>query len=369
MKMIKKFQVVFYIHVLSFCSVFGQNVGIGTNSPVYKLDVRNGSINTDSAYRIGGNKVLWVNAASNLFVGLGTGNANGAGSFNTIAGNQALFLNTSGSFNTGIGYETLSHNSTGQANTAIGFNTMGSNTTGINNVAVGNVALFSNFTGNGNIAIGYSALYSTMTSELNTVIGCLAGNTYNMGWNNTIVGADADVSFDNQYNSIIIGNAATATDVSKVRIGNSANWSYEAFANWTSISDGQYKKNVRENVPGLDFIMRLRPVTYQMDVTGLSKKFNEGKERGLNESMKKAIAEKEEMRWTGFIAQEVETAAKKTAFDFSGVDKPRNDHGVYGLRYAEFVVPLVKAVQELSKQNEELLRRIEKLESLLKIKN
>jgi len=35
------------------------------------------------------------------------------------------------------------------------------------------------------------------------------------------------------------------------------------------------------------------------------------------------------------------------------------------LRYAEFVVPLVKAVQELKKENEMLLLRIEKLELLL----
>ena len=33
-------------------------------------------------------------------------------------------------------------------------------------------------------------------------------------------------------------------------------------------------------------------------------------------------------------------------FDFSGVDPPKNEKDLYGLRYAEFVVPLVKAVQE-----------------------
>jgi hypothetical protein len=38
---------------------------------------------------------------------------------------------------------------------------------------------------------------------------------------------------------------------------------------------------------------------------------------------------------------------------FSGVDKPQNKYSLYGLRYAEFVVPLVKAVQELSKMNDD----------------
>ncbi len=49
---------------------------------------------------------------------------------------------------------------------------------------------------------------------------------------------------------------------------------------------------------------------------------------------------------TGFLAQEVEAAAKKINYDFSGVDVPKVDGGLYSLRYAEFVVPLVKAVQE-----------------------
>ncbi|MGO8056327.1 tail fiber domain-containing protein, partial [Rhizobium leguminosarum] len=80
------------------------------------------------------------------------------------------------------------------------------------------------------------------------------------------------------------GNVATGTDNSKVRIGNSANWSYEAFANWTNISDGRFKTNIRENVAGLNFIMKLRPVTYQMDVNALSEKFNEARNGTNDES-------------------------------------------------------------------------------------
>jgi hypothetical protein len=49
-----------------------------------------------------------------------------------------------------------------------------------------------------------------------------------------------------------------------------------------------------------------------------------------------------------FIAQEVEEAARALGYDFSGVDAPKNDNDFYGLRYGTFVVPLVKAVQELA---------------------
>jgi len=52
--------------------------------------------------------------------------------------------------------------------------------------------------------------------------------------------------------------------------------------------------------------------------------------------------------------QEVEKAAKDIHYDFSGVDKPKNEKDLYGLRYETFVVPLVKAVQELSKDKKEL---------------
>jgi len=44
------------------------------------------------------------------------------------------------------------------------------------------------------------------------------------------------------------------------------------------------------------------------------------------------------------------------------VDAPKNDKDLYGLRYAEFVVPLVKAVQELSKQNDDKDAKIDSLE-------
>jgi hypothetical protein len=38
---------------------------------------------------------------------------------------------------------------------------------------------------------------------------------------------------------------------------------------------------------------------------------------------------------------------KKTGYVFHGVESPQNEKDHYSIRYAEFVVPLVKAVQEL----------------------
>ena len=69
---------------------------------------------------------------------------------------------------------------------------------------------------------------------------------------------------------------------------------------------------------------------------------------------------KESIRQSGFIAQEVEQAALNVNYEFSGVDAPKNENDFYGLRYAEFVVPLVKAVQELSAENDLLKRQLSK---------
>jgi hypothetical protein len=74
----------------------------------------------------------------------------------------------------------------------------------------------------------------------------------------------------------------------------------------------------------------------------------------------------------GFIAQEVEQAANELNFDFHAVDKPKNANDRYGLRYAEFVPVLVKALQEeeakiraLESENRGLKERLLRLEERL----
>ena len=163
-----------------------------------------------------------------------------------------------------------------------------------------------------------------------------------------------------------LGNTARITASNQVRIGNSSITSIGGQVDWTTLSDGRYKKDIRENVPGLQFINKLKPVTYKINVAGIrnfvkedaESAQNENESSGINSENKSlietSIKEKEKIVYTGFVAQEVEKAAKEIGYDFSGVDAPKDENDYYGLRYAEFVVPLVKAVQELSKQNDEL---------------
>ena len=304
---------------------------------------------------------------------------NHTGNYNTAVGSASLY-NTVSSYNTAIGYFSLFSDNNGFSNTAVGAKALEGTTTGSGNTALGENSLAYNQTGYYNVAVGQNALDKTTTSFYNTVIGWGSASNYDLGYNNTILGANCDGSFDGQYNIIAIGQAVTCTDNNQARIGNSATTSIGGYANWTNISDGRYKKNLKENVQGLAFIMKLRPVTYNLDITGLSKKLNECRGKEMDTQMKAAIAEKEQAVQTGFVAQEVEQAAKETNYAFSGVDKPKTDAGLYGLRYSEFVVPLVKAMQEqqqmieaLKKDNQaqsqmnlQLQKQIDELKALIK---
>jgi hypothetical protein len=161
----------------------------------------------------------------------------------------------------------------------------------------------------------------------------------------------------------------------QVVVGNSSITSFQCAASLTSLSDGRYKKNIKQNVPGLEFINQLQPITYTLDVAGIEEKLNGGRRETNGPDGKavpkltldqNAINESSKVIHTGFIAQDVEAAAKKLAYDFSGVDKPKDpSKSLYGLRYAEFVVPLVKAVQELSSKNDSLTAVVAQLQDSL----
>ena len=368
-----------------------------------------------------GFKSLYLNSigSNNVANGFSALSSNSSGSNNSASGSSSLYANSTGSNNTALGYNSLLNNITGNLNTSVGSTSMQLNVTGSANVGVGYGTLYYNDLGNNNTATGYYASYGNFGGNNNTATGYFAIEagefgiantatgaytiTQNEGHRNiadgaysgegssfynncTLVGYDADHSVTNADNSTALGNGSRITDYDQVRIGNSSITSIGGFVGWTNISDERMKKNVKEDVPGLEFITKLRPVTYNLDVNGIRNFLGEdivvspGTIQSVEANGQKldmpAIPdwnhEKEKINYTGFIAQEVEATAKEIGYDFSGVDKPNNENSLYGLRYAEFVVPLVKAVQELDEmnkdlqtENEDMKIRVERLESLL----
>ncbi|MBK7214947.1 MAG: tail fiber domain-containing protein, partial [Bacteroidales bacterium] len=271
--------------------------------------------------------------------------ATSTGIQNTAVGTESLSLLSSGSLNTVIGYRSAFNTSTGSQNTGLGGNTLLINTTGSNNTALGYIALTSSTTGNLNTAVGSNASGTTSSGFQNTSLGAnsLVNNT--TGSYNTAIGYNTGPNTFNLANTTTLGIDASATATDQVRIGNVFVNSIGGYVNWSNISDGRFKENLSENVPGLSFITQLRPVTYRLNRNAINAYI--GVDAAYKGEVLSGIT-------SGFVAQEVEKAAQQLGYDFSGVDAPKNDKDVYALRYSDFVVPLVKAVQELDDQNSDL---------------
>jgi trimeric autotransporter adhesin len=238
----------------------------------------------------------------------------------------------------------------------VGVQALNKNTSGSNNTATGLQALYLNTSGSNNTAFGLNALFSNVT-----------------GSNNTAVGASADVLASNLNNATALGSNTYVNASNKVVIGsNTAGMVIGGYANWSNLSDGRFKENIQENVPGLDFITRLRPVTYNIN----TKKLDEYIMQLLPDSIR-AIRMKSDEEYdrsknfvqTGFIAQEVEKAAASLGYRFDGVNVPKNSIDTYSISYGQFVMPLVKAVQEQQQQIDHLKKENVEIKQILKQKH
>jgi len=297
----------------------------------------NSTGNKNTAYGI---SALYNNRANSGSVAIGfhamlraDNRTSGRDTYNTAVGYEALMggsatlANNSGQYNTSMGYQSLLNNKGGDWNTGVGSKALVANTSGHGNSALGHYSLYSNTTGYDNVAIGSTSLAYCQT-----------------GYQNTAIGQNAFSTSSNYYNSTAIGYNAQIYASNHIQLGDDyVNW-IGGHAPWTNTSDGRFKRNVEEGVPGLDFILKLRPVTYTWDLKALDRYI--GVPDSISDKSATERAIQEQTLHTGFIAQEVEKAAKASGYDFDGVHHPANEHDPYSLAYGEFVVPLVKAVQE-----------------------
>ena len=380
------------------------------------------NLNTDGSGNTAvGSEALTLNTANyNTAVGRAALALNTTGDGNTGIGNSALIQNSTGANNTAIGYVALAGNTVGRSNVAIGAYALSQNTIRSRLVAIGDSALANNGVGVSfspqaldNTAVGFKALAGNTTGHYNVGVGNYAMVTNTTGWNNSSLGCfamDDLVGYENtacgsgaignatlgNYNCAVgssallgmftgnsntavgyqagppfastgmtnttaIGYNSTVTISNAIVIGTSTNNGLiGGYGNWLNWSDGRYKTGVSENVPGLAFIAKLRPVTYYLDAEkvdrsmGIKQRMDTLPDADQQRWYRDRIREVSTERQTGFIAQEVETAAKEVGFDFAGVHHPVNEQDHYALGYSTFVVPLVKAVQEQQAMIDEL---------------
>ena len=287
---------------------------------------------------------------------------NTSGEDNTANGYQALYSNSIGLYNTASGFQALTNNTEGESNTASGYKALYTNTTGVENTAIGVNALYANQLGaSANTAVGFIALESLTTAIRNTALGGSSGNSYANGDWCTFVGAYSDVSAAGISNASAIGDGAIVNANNKVRLGDASVGVIEGQVAYSWPSDGRFKENVMQDVKGLDFILKLKPVSYNFNRLKFARHVGQ-----FPTPKKEAILiEQSQNRSVGFIAQDVEKIIQQTGFtSFDAVHAPTNETDNYSMGYAEFVVPLVKAVQEL---NEKLILEAENMK--LKIEN
>jgi hypothetical protein len=305
----------------------------------------------------------------NVSIGFSSTRHMNKGSGNVAIGFESMRYTTEALANTALGTKALSNNSAHStfANTAIGNESMYTNS-GRLNTGLGYRSMY-NAGGTANVAIGAEALYTSVSDDPsdpkfgnnNTAVGYHALYENTKGSNNTAIGVEANMSVANLENATAIGAGAIVNASNKVRIGNSDVTVIEGQVPFTVPSDGRYKFNIKEDVPGLSFILKLNPVTYQFDINKFNTNMRAKSVRQVNFSHvnQEAIG----MRRTGFIAQEVEKAAVNSGYDFSGLVKPKTSKDHYSLSYEAFVVPLVKAVQEQQEMIRVLIEEIQTLKS------
>ena len=338
---------------LGINTIGGENVAIGNSALLNNIG---GNSNT----AVGAGSLFFnIHGHSNTGLGAGTLGINQSGDNSTAIGYHALFANTS-SYNTALGSQTFAANTSGINNSGLGYAAGINNTTGSRNNVFGAHSFAANTTGEQNTAIGYQSMNANTTGSFNVALGnsALTGNS--TGTHNTALGYNADVSANNLVNSTAIGYNALVNVSNKVVIGNSSVTSIGGFVNWSNFSDGRFKQNVKEDVPGLLFINKLRPVTYTLNIDAINE-FN-SKDLPAEKKQQAVNADKKNEVFTGFMAQEVEQAARSLNYNFSGIDKPKDEgKQTYALRYSDFIVPLVKAIQEQQKMIDDLKKEVEAL--------
>ncbi len=278
-----------------------------------------------NAWELGGNS----NATSSSFIGTPANVAITLKIGNNVAGKVEPGLSVANTF---WGYEAGKSimPSNGSLNTGLGFKALTSNTTGDENVAVGVNALEDNTIGRLNTAIGTNALVTNDTASCNTALG-----------------AYANIDSDSIQHSTAIGCNAIVAASYQIQLGSGTVTHVTGTGTFNTTSDGRFKTNIREEVSGLAFIQKLRPVVYNFD----TRRFTEFLTQNMPDSLAAHYLADDfgpstAIRQSGFIAQEVEQAAKEVGYNFNGVHVPADSNDNYSLAYAQFVVPLVKGMQE-----------------------
>ena len=212
--------------------------------------------------------------------------------------------------------------------------------------------------GDHNTFVGYSAGTAVAGGTANTFFGTGAGKNIVAGTGCTYIGRDIQGTGANNDFSIGIGDSfsVASNDFSFGKASNVVTNDFDADADWSRSSDIRLKRNIESTTLGLDFINDLRPV-----------KFNWKPSYEVPKEMKSEynVENQKNLDYVshGFIAQEVKEAIDKHGdTTFGGWHLDKLDNETQRVKKNMFIMPLIKAVQELSEENTDLKKRLTALE-------
>lgn len=288
----------------------------------------------------------------------------------TITVNSPKSLNTSGNAELKYVYSSASSAAKNEELTIIGANAMNSALTAGYTTIIGADAAVSGTGYQKTTAIGASALRNG--EHLSSVaVGYWSGPTISstqcvfVGESSGYRNVQGSVLSGKISNSIAIGYNARINGDNEIQIGSQGQTLY-APTIVNIRSDGRDKTDIKPMQNGLEFVMKLKPVTGYYDrrdsyVDELFKDLPaEEREAKIREWWANPIKDgshKENRLKHWFIAQDV--AALESEYGQLPMVNLKND--TYTLEYATFIPVMVKAIQELSAQVEDLKSELKEL--------
>ena len=355
------------------------NIGIGYNVLASNTGQFNVAIGhsimeqgTTATYNVAVGQALNGIRTGDYNVALGEqamGNISGSSSYNVAVGSNAQRYSgyetgVESPYNVGIGADAGMHASASYNTFVGGFAGKGGTTSapyssGQSNTAIGYQALTGFTTGGNNIAIGKDSGKLITTAGTNVVIGRDAGDDIVGGGSNICIGYQARAGHASRNNAIVIGQSISAggdNDFSFGKASNVVTNDFDADADWSRSSDARLKRNVQDTSLGLDFVNDLRPVKFQWKPSNevpkeLTSEYNEENQKNLDYVSH------------GFIAQEVKEVVDKHGDSSFGVWQLDGDGETQRIKKNMLVMPLIKAVQELSEKVESQQKEIEELKN------
>ena len=254
---------------------------------------------------------------------------------------------TTGGYSTAMGFAALENNTTGHNNHAFGWRSLDSITTGAANVGVGSYTGQAQTTTSGGTYCGHYAGFGA-TGGHNNCIGHAAGyasgqpNQLSTGQYNILIGSYSDVAASSNTGSLVIGALVGKGTNTGYIVGSSGVYNAANNSSWSTTSDRRLKKNIVDSPIGLAEINQIKVRNFEYKTKD---DLSEIESDGLCEN---DIIDTSGVQ-VGAIAQEIQAVLPKCVHEEST--------GVLGVNADNLTWHLVKAVQELKEEIDELKKK------------